>query len=85
MRRIEDIKSRVFRTFLQAFCGVLIPELVAILNGTITLEGNWLMAVVVPIFCASLAAGISAVWGVVQNYLAGKIEEDEHDFTNTDN
>lgn len=85
MRRIEDLKSRIFRTFLQAFGGVLIPELVAILNGTIPLEGNWLMAVVVPIFCASLAAGISAVWGVIQNYFAGKVEDSEHDFTDSNN
>lgn len=85
MRKIEDIWPRALKTFLQAFFGVLIPEVVALLNGAQLPEGNWWVAVVLPIICASLASGISAGWNTIQNYFAGKVEEDEHDFTDRNN
>ena len=85
MKHIEDIWPRALKTFIQAFFAVLIPEVVAILNGAQLPEGNGWVAVVIPILCASLASGLSAGWNTIQNYLAGKVDNDEHDFTNSNN
>lgn len=57
----KDIAVRAAKTFVQAFFGVLIPEIVTLLNGGFTdLPTFWKAAS--PFIAAALAAGISAVW-----------------------
>lgn len=61
----KDWQIRALKTFIQAFGGIVIPEIVLILNGS--LPENWAAwkLVLVPVLCSALAAGISAVWNVI--------------------
>lgn len=77
-RFIDDIWQRALKTFIQAFCGVLIPEVVTLLNTGIE-SGQALGAILLPIVCASLAAGISAGWNVINNWLIGSQEEGDNE------
>lgn len=74
MKRIDDIWQRALKTFIQAFFGVLIPEAVALLQSGIEPGQTW-VAIVLPVLCASLAAGISAGWNVINNWLVGSSQE----------
>ena len=65
---IDDVLSRAIKTFIQAFCGILIPELVAVLNNGIP-EGMTVWAVLLHILGPSFAAGISACWNILNNKL----------------
>ena len=76
MKRIDDIWQRALKTFIQAFFGVLIPEAVALLQGGIEPGTTW-VAIVIPVLCASLAAGISAGWNVINNWLVSSQEGDD--------
>ena len=60
---MKDWMIRAIKTFVQAFLGVLIPEVTALLNGAdfIAMKSG---AVWAPLLCAALAAGISAVWNI---------------------
>lgn len=73
---MNDISSRVLKTFVQAFFGVLIPELCVILNGV---PLDFAPAAFVPMLCASVAAGLSAAWNLLEKYLSGK-KDDTSDF-----
>ena len=67
--KLKDWQIRAIKTFVQAFGGVLVPEIVMLLtNG---LPENWskLWAVLCPVLCAALAAGISAVWNIILEQL----------------
>ncbi|MBQ6164801.1 MAG: hypothetical protein IJK23_10040 [Clostridia bacterium] len=69
----KDIAVRAAKTFVQAFFGVLVPELAAILNGGFTdLPTFW--KAVAPFVAAALAAGISAAWNGLQAYFTEKKE-----------
>ena len=68
---IDDIWERALKTFLQAFLAIAIPAIVALLNDGIQ-PGETLTAVLIPIFCGSLAAGISAAWNLINNWLVNK-------------
>ena len=70
---MNDVLKRAIKTFVQAFFGVLVPEICVMLGGELpsSLEG-WRM-VIVPLLCSALAAGISAVW----NTIARKGAKDE--------
>lgn len=69
--KITDIKSRCIKTFFQSFFGVLIPELVIILQDitVITLTWSSLWYLGAPLIAASIAAGLSATWNLVNNWL----------------
>lgn len=73
MKKLKDWQIRAIKTFIQAFGGVLVPELVAILTGGTDLTA--LQAVLAPVICAALAAGISAAWNVILE----RLREEEAD------
>ena len=63
--KITDLWQRAGKTAVQAFFGVLIPELVAWLTNIANLDwSNWRVWAL-PIIGAALAAGISAGWTMV--------------------
>jgi len=65
--KITDLCQRAGKTAVQAFFGVLIPELVAWLTNIATLDwSNWKVWAL-PIIGAALAAGISAGWNTLIN------------------
>lgn len=62
----KDITIRALKTFVQAFFGVLIPEIVAMLNNYMDFDwSKW--TTYLPLIVAGLSAGISAVWNTVLN------------------
>ena len=62
---MKDWMERAIKTFAQAFLGILIPEVCAILTGATIVSGlDGLKAVLIPLLCSALAAGISAVWNI---------------------
>ena len=69
MKNLPDWAIRSIKTFVQAFFGIVVPEVCAILNkiSEITdLSTAW--KILVPVLCSALAAGICAVWnGLSQN------------------
>lgn len=73
---INDVWQRALKTFIQAFFGVLIPEAVTLLQSGIEPGQTW-VAIVLPVLCASLAAGISAGWNVINNWLVSSQEGDD--------
>lgn len=66
---MADWIIRALKTFVQAFFGVLIPELCVMLNGGFpeSVEATWL--VLSPVVAAALAAAISAVWNIINERL----------------
>lgn len=65
---MPDWLERAVKTFIQAFLGVLIPEIVALLNNVdLGVLENW--KIWVPLLSAALAAGISAAWNIVLEHL----------------
>lgn len=66
---MKDWQIRAIKTFVQAFFGVLIPELVAVLNGHIPEEWTGIDCVIITIICPALAAGISAAWNIILEHL----------------
>ena len=64
--KIKDIGSRALKTFVQAFLGVLIPQIVMMLNNYMEFDwGSW--TTYLPLITAALAAGISAAWNGIIN------------------
>ena len=72
--RLKDWQIRAIKTFIQAFGGVLVPEIVMVLTTGVPENWSTLWAVLAPIICAALAAGISAAWNVILERL--KAEEE---------
>lgn len=66
---MKDWQIRAIKTFVQAFGGVLVPQIVALLNGTLPASLDGWMIVLVPALCGALASGISAVWNIVLEHL----------------
>ena len=66
---MKDWMVRAIKTFVQAFFGVLIPEVGVLLNGGFpeSIEAAWL--VLSPVVAAALSAAISAVWNIVAEKL----------------
>lgn len=62
---MKDWMVRAIKTFVQAFFGVLLPELVAILRGGWPESWAVFWAAIAPVVAAALAAAISAVWNIV--------------------
>lgn len=63
--KLKDWQIRALKTFAQAFGGILVPELVLVLNGGFPENWSAAWAVLAPIICSALAAGISAAWNVI--------------------
>lgn len=61
---MKDWMIRAMKTFVQAFFGVLIPELAAMLKEGFPETGSALRISLPPVIAASLAAAISAVWNL---------------------
>lgn len=70
---MKDWQIRALKTFVQAFLGVLIPALVALLNDGFPASLSAVWVVAGPALAASLAAGISATWNIILEKL--KMEE----------
>ena len=65
MKKLPDWLVRTIKTFVQAFGGVAIPEICALLqNPDIYKNLGTLKAVLIPILCSALAAGICAAWNI---------------------
>ena len=67
--KLKDWQERALKTFVQAFFGVLIPEVVVLLNNGLpsNIEG-WKLALV-PVICSAFASGISAAWNIIKEKL----------------
>ena len=64
--KIKDVGMRALKTFVQAFLGVLIPQVVMMLNNYMDFKWDqW--TTYLPIITGALAAGISAVWNSIIN------------------
>ena len=62
---MKDWKVRALKTFVQSFFGVLIPEIVVILNNITAFENfSAVWAVLAPFVASALAAAIAAVWNI---------------------
>lgn len=66
---MKDWVIRALKTFAQAFFGVLIPEACLILNGNMPEDIVGAKALLIPLVCSALAAGISAAWNIVLEHL----------------
>lgn len=66
---MKDWMIRAIKTFVQAFFGVLIPEVCILLNGGFpeSIETAWV--VLSPVIAAALSAAISAVWNILNEKL----------------
>lgn len=66
---MADWMIRAIKTFVQAFFGVLIPEVCILLNGGFpeSVEAAWV--VIAPVVAAALSAAISAVWNILNDKL----------------
>ena len=73
--KINDLWQRAGKTFIQAFLGVLIPQIVMVLTNVFDYDWNNFLSWGLPIITGALAAGISAAWNGIQNVIATKKEE----------
>ena len=67
---MKDWMIRALKTFVQAFFGILVPELVLFLNGSLPKDIEGMKVMMIPMLCSALAAGISALW----NYISEKMK-----------
>lgn len=65
--KINDVWQRALKTFVQAFLGVLIPQIVLILSNIYEYDWNNWLTWALPIITGALAAGISAAWNGLIN------------------
>ena len=78
MKNLPDWAVRAIKTFVQAFGGIVIPELIVILNnGGLPQDWSTFWAVFAPVLCSALAAGISAVWNIILEHLNEKKENEK--------
>jgi len=61
---MKDWMIRAGKTFIQAFLGVLVPEICAMLSGALPADMGAARAAALALLPAALAAGISAVWNL---------------------
>lgn len=66
---MSDWLIRAIKTFVQAFFGVLIPEVCIVLNGGFpeSINAAWLL--LSPFVASALAAAISATWNIINERL----------------
>lgn len=76
--KLKDWQERALKTFVQAFGGIMIPAIVALL-GDYKLLTNWTAAkaILAAALCSGLAAGISAAWNILLEHWKAKEAADE--------
>jgi len=62
---MADWLERALKTFVQAFLGVFIPTIVALLENGLPKDWNATWVTLVSAGMAGLAAGISAAWNII--------------------
>ncbi len=62
---MKDWMIRAIKTFVQAFFGVLVPAVVAMLSDGFPADLPTLWVILAPTVSAALAAAIAAVWNIV--------------------
>lgn len=67
---MKDWLVRTIKTFVQAFFGVLIPELAIVLNGGFPDSISTLWLALAPAVAAALSAGICAAWNIISERLS---------------
>ena len=70
MKKLPDWAVRAIKTFVQAFFGVLIPEVALILQGGWPESWAGLWTALSPVIAAALAGAISAVWNIIREAMA---------------
>ena len=73
LKRQPDWVRRALKTAVQTFFGVLVPEIVAILQGGWPESWGVLWAVLSPVISTALATAICAAWNIILE----KLEEGE--------
>ena len=69
---MKDWMIRAIKTFVQAFFGVLVPEIVVVLQHGWPESWSALWGYLAPVVAAALAAAISAVWNICLERLKDK-------------
>lgn len=69
---MKDWMIRAIKTFVQAFFGVLVPELCLVLQGGWPESWAVLWAALSPVIAAALAAAICAAWNICLEKLEEK-------------
>ena len=67
---MKDWMIRAIKTFVQAFFGVLIPAICAMLNNGWPESWGKIWVVLAPTVAAALAAAIAAVWNIILEAMA---------------
>lgn len=62
---MKDWMVRAIKTFVQAFFGVLIPEVCAMLQNGWPESWSKVWIVMAPVIAAALSAAICAVWNII--------------------
>ena len=68
---MKDWQIRAIKTFVQAFFGVLVPEVVVVLQRGWPESWDAVWGYLAPVIAAALAAAISAVWNIMLERLKG--------------
>lgn len=71
MKNLPDWAVRAIKTFVQAFLGVFIPSVIAVLKGGFPVDWGAAKVTLISALMAAIAAGISAAW----NYVLEKTKE----------
>ena len=71
---MKDWMVRALKTFVQAFFGIVIPEVCALLAGGFpeSLSAAWL--ILSPVVASGLSAAICAVWNIILERLEAEQE-----------
>lgn len=67
--KLKDWQIRAIKTFVQAFGGVLIPEIGLLISNGLPADITSANKVLFPVICAAIAAGISAAWNIIAEQL----------------
>lgn len=67
---MNDIALRAVKTFIQCFFGVFIPELCIFLRQDFPIDVSAPAMIFAPMFCASLAAGLSGAWNFLEKHFS---------------
>ena len=62
---MKDWMIRAIKTFIQAFFGVLIPEVCAMFNNGWPESWSKAWIILAPVVAAALSAAICAVWNII--------------------
>lgn len=65
MKNLPDWAVRAIKTFVQAFLGVFIPAVIAVLNGGFPVDFGAAKVTLISALMAAIAAGIAAAWNFI--------------------